>query len=101
MMSVRSRLATMSVHAICAVFIAHAVVAAPQGPRFSWDTLPVFFHSANTSGNGMSPESLQVMAKFPMVTIGKVPRALRFSQRDPGVQPGESHHRCAAPSQGD
>jgi hypothetical protein len=43
---------------------------APKGPRFSWDTLPVFFHSANTSG-AVTPDGLALMARFPMVTIEK------------------------------
>jgi hypothetical protein len=43
---------------------------APRGPAFSWDTLPSFFHCANQSGP-MSEDSIQLMAKFPMVTIEK------------------------------
>jgi hypothetical protein len=42
----------------------------PKGPRFSWDTLPVFFHSSNASGP-VNAEALKFMAKFPMVTIEK------------------------------
>jgi len=44
-----------------------------QMPRFSWDTLPVAYHGSNTSQpDGMySPESLQVLAKFSVVTIEK------------------------------
>ena len=42
----------------------------PRGPRFSWDTIPCFFHSSNSSGP-MSSASLALMAKFPMVTIEK------------------------------
>ena len=42
-------------------------------PRFSWDTLPVSFHCSNSSAPiGMySPESLQILAKFAIVTIDK------------------------------
>ena len=43
-----------------------ASVAAPRGPRFSWDTLPVFFHSSNASGP-FTAESVATMATFPMV----------------------------------
>ena len=42
-------------------------------PRFSWDTLPVIFHSSNTTApTGMySPESLEILAKYAVVTIEK------------------------------
>ena len=39
-------------------------------PQFSWDTLPVFFHSSNSSGQ-YSNDALQVIAKFQMATIEK------------------------------
>ena len=39
-------------------------------PMFSWDTLPVFFHSGNESGL-YTEELLKIIAKFPMVTIEK------------------------------
>ena len=39
-------------------------------PQFSWDTLPVFFHSSNTSGP-YSADAIRVIAKYPMVTIEK------------------------------
>jgi hypothetical protein len=39
-------------------------------PNFSWDTLPVFFHSSNSSGP-YSSDALKVIAKYPMVTIEK------------------------------
>ena len=39
-------------------------------PQFSWDTLPVFFHSSNSSGP-YNNDALKVIAKFPMVTIEK------------------------------
>ena len=39
-------------------------------PEFSWDALPVFFHSSNTSGL-YSQQALQIIAKFQMVTIEK------------------------------
>ena len=42
----------------------------PKGPAFSWDTLPAFFHCANSSGP-MSEASIALMATFPMVTIEK------------------------------
>ena len=39
-------------------------------PQFSWDTLPVFFHSSNTSGP-YSADAIHVIAKYSMVTIEK------------------------------
>ena len=39
-------------------------------PQFSWDTLPVFFHSSNTSGP-YSADAIRVIAKYSMVTIEK------------------------------
>lgn len=39
-------------------------------PRFSWDTLPVFFHSANSSGP-WSEAAVAAIAKFPMATFEK------------------------------
>ena len=39
-------------------------------PQFSWDTLPVFFHSSNSSGQ-YNDDALKVIAKFQMVTIEK------------------------------
>ena len=39
-------------------------------PMFSWDTLPVYFHSSNASGP-YTEESLKTIAKFQMVTIEK------------------------------
>ena len=42
-------------------------------PRFSFDTLPVAYHGSNTSAPiGMyNPESLEVLAKFAVVTLEK------------------------------
>lgn len=42
----------------------------PARPRFSWDTLPVFYHSCNLSG-AFTSEAIKVVAKFPLVTIEK------------------------------
>ena len=39
-------------------------------PQFSWDTLPVFFHSSNSSGP-YNDDALKVIAKFLMATIEK------------------------------
>jgi len=39
-------------------------------PKFSWDTLPVAWHGSNPSGM-YSPDSLQILSKFPTVTIEK------------------------------
>jgi len=44
---------------------------APGGrPKFSWDTLPVFFHSCNTSGP-WSDAAVHQIARFPMATFEK------------------------------
>ena len=50
--------------------LALSVVAAPAAPRFSWATTPVFYHSCNFTGPFTSA-ALDIMAKFPMVTIEK------------------------------
>ena len=42
----------------------------PRMPTFSWDRLPVFFHSANCSGR-FNASSLATIAKFPLVTLEK------------------------------
>ena len=47
-----------------------AATAAPAGPRFSWDTVPVYYHSCNFTG-AYTDAALDVVAKFPMVTIEK------------------------------
>ena len=39
-------------------------------PQFSWDTLPVFSHSSNSTGQ-YSDDALKVIAKFQMATIEK------------------------------
>ena len=54
-------------------FLASPSSAGVPMPRFSWDTLPVIFHSSNsTAPDGMySPESLEILAKYAVVTIEK------------------------------
>jgi hypothetical protein len=48
-----------------------ALQPAPGGkPRFGWDTLPVFFHSANASGDWSSSAAKQA-ARFAMATNEK------------------------------
>ena len=42
----------------------------PSWPRFSWDTVPVFYHSCNFTGP-YTDAGVKIMAKFPMVTIEK------------------------------
>jgi len=39
-------------------------------PQFSWDTLPVFFHSSNASGL-YNPEAIRAISKYPMVTVSQ------------------------------
>lgn len=47
-----------------------AALTTAAWPRFSWDTVPVFYHSCNFSGP-FSDHAIEIMAKFPMVTIEK------------------------------
>uniref|UniRef100_A0A1X7VEI8 Uncharacterized protein n=1 Tax=Amphimedon queenslandica TaxID=400682 RepID=A0A1X7VEI8_AMPQE len=54
---------------LCLCFLAVALCSAKL-PMFSWDTLPLFFHSSNASGP-YSHESLKTIAKFQMVTVEK------------------------------
>ena len=66
----------MSLLVLLALGIAASPSTSASGvpmPRFSWDTLPVIFHSSNsTAPNGMySPEALKVLAKYSVVTIEK------------------------------
>lgn len=69
-------------------------------PRFSWNTLPVSFHSSNeTAPNGMySPESLKILAKYPLVTIEKYQGEERFfpnpNVRLPNCQNGTNVTLC-------
>ena len=57
--------AIFTVYLLSMVFLCSAKL-----PQFSWDTVPVFFHSSNESGL-YSQKALQIMAKFQMVTIEK------------------------------
>eukprot|EP00054_Salpingoeca_dolichothecata_P012393 m.68758 g.68758 ORF g.68758 m.68758 type:complete len:369 (-) comp19924_c0_seq1:21-1127(-) len=52
------------------VLLCCAVAVGATFPEFSWDTIPVFWHSANSSG-GFSPETAAFAARFPLVTIEK------------------------------
>jgi hypothetical protein len=42
----------------------------PQMPRFSWSTLPVFYHSANATGL-FNSTSLEAISKYALVTLEK------------------------------
>ena len=42
----------------------------PRAPKFSWDTLPVFVHSSNSSGP-VNDAAVALMAKFSLVTVEK------------------------------
>jgi len=55
---------------LASICLSLAISVTPKGPRFSWETLPIFFHSANKSGP-VNDESIKFMAQFPMVTIEK------------------------------
>ena len=50
--------------------VASSCTAAPAWPRFSWDTVPVFYHSCNFTG-GYTPEAIDVITRYPLVTIEK------------------------------
>lgn len=63
-------------------------------PPFSWETLPVAFHSSNTSGM-YSEESLAVLAKFATVTVEKYQNMKHI------VAPGRTWLDCQQGSQGD
>ena len=39
----------------------------PSWPRFSWDTVPVFYHSCNFTGD-YTDDALKIITKFPMVS---------------------------------
>ena len=39
-------------------------------PQLSWDTLPVFFHSSNSTGQ-YNDDALKTIARYSMVTIEK------------------------------
>jgi hypothetical protein len=43
-----------------------SVAYEPKWPRFSWDTVPVFYHSCNFTGP-YTDAALQIVAKFPFV----------------------------------
>ena len=60
----------MSVAVFTVVVAALVSTSGAMLPQFSWDTLPVFFHSSNTSGP-YSADAIRVIAKYPMVTIEK------------------------------
>eukprot|EP00038_Savillea_parva_P010202 m.188582 g.188582 ORF g.188582 m.188582 type:complete len:501 (+) comp17487_c0_seq1:41-1543(+) len=55
----------------------------PRAPRFSWDTIPIFIHSSNSSGS-VNDDAIALMAKFPLVTIEKFQGTCANS---PGVGP--------------
>jgi hypothetical protein len=42
----------------------------PRYPSFSWDRLPVYFHSENASGP-WNAEAVKRIAKYPLVTFEK------------------------------
>ena len=51
--------------------------------KFSWDTVPVFFHSDNVTGP-WSEESLRIIAKYPIVTTEKYTGPHGGSEKGPG-----------------
>ena len=44
-----------------------------RGPVWTWDVFPAFFHSSDKAGpgGGFTPEALETIQRFPMVTIEK------------------------------
>ena len=60
----------MSVAVFTVVVAALVSTSGAMLPQFSWDTLPVFFHSSNTSGP-YSADAIRVIAKYSMATIEK------------------------------
>ena len=61
---------SMSAAVLAVVLVALVSSSTAILPQFSWDTLPVFFHSSNSSGP-YSDEAIRVIAKYQMVTIEK------------------------------
>ncbi len=60
-----------------------ARAAAPAPPRFSWATVPLFFHSTNASGL-WSAAALARMAAFPLITFDKGQGSANASDARPG-----------------
>ena len=56
--------------ATLAVQLTGSLAYAPPRPHFSWETLPVFFHSSNTSGP-WSDAAVKQIARYPMATNEK------------------------------
>lgn len=46
------------------------VAGSPAWPRFSWSSVPTFYHSCNLSGR-FTDEAISFMARFPLVTVEK------------------------------
>ena len=51
--------------------MAHAQHGARRMPKFSWDTLPVGWHSSNTSGTWTQPQ-VEVLARYAIITLEKM-----------------------------
>ena len=60
----------LSLISLILVYLTAVNVVVCERPQFSWDTLPVFFHSSNASGL-YNENSLKTIAKYSMVTIEK------------------------------
>lgn len=61
-----------SVHLLFSVVLSLAGSTSIQAalPRFSWDTLPVFFHSSNGSGL-YTPDAIRAISRYSMVTVAQ------------------------------
>ena len=64
----RVLLATPALLLLLLCFHPAAALLPPQPPNFSWETLPVFMHSGNSSGP-LSSATAKFMSRFPIVTV--------------------------------
>ena len=61
-----------SVHLLFSVLLSLAISTRIQAalPHFSWDTLPVFFHSSNGSGL-YTQDAIHAISRYSMVTVAQ------------------------------
>lgn len=60
----------LAIAGIYLIFSTSAAVVAPPYPRFTWDRVPTFLHTQNTSCGGWSPAALARAAAFPLSYSG-------------------------------
>lgn len=68
--STRRRVCVLAA-AVAIGLLSVGVEGTPHLPRFSWDTVPAFYHSCNYTG-AFTADAIQTIAKFPLVVIEKV-----------------------------